>query len=743
VVDWTNAAGNYSLDDAANWSTLTRPGLLDIVHINAPTSQPLIGTSLSAQSLDSNAPLVLSGPLTVAQSGSFLNTLNVGGTVSLGADGLLTALAATTLTGGLDVGLDGSAMLFGGGQIHGDVSIAVDGDVTFAGGMFLVGSGVDFTGAGWTRINGAMVTHQGDISATHLALMSGILDGTGHLSILEQMSWSGGEQSGLTGTTDILSTAVLTIEGSADKILSGRTINNAGTTAWTNGAILANAGSTFNNQLGALFDLQGAVSWLDSSHGSELNNAGLFRSSGAIGSILIEAVFNTSGSVGVLAASLTLNGGGSLAGTAHIEQDSLFIFAGGTFSILGPFWAVGAGEIEIVSPTVIKLNSPMTVESIAIQPNTELNGASTLTVNKQFLWTGGMLINGGTVEIKQSLLIEGSDVKTLQGFNMTIVSQATVRWREGHILVNQNSVVEIEPEGLFQIEDDYEMDGDGSGLLLNFGKIAKTGARDQGVTMIKVPLDNHGDAATLGGVYVSAGQLELQGGGESASRFEATSPGCTIAIGNCTFTCYSGTVFAGEGITTVTALMIIPDQQIVDNLGHFKLEGLSFLRGSGPFHGIDSQFRNLAGATFTWTDGFLDHLVFVNFGRMEIAGPFVKTLQGSTLRNYKDVIWSGGDISFKISPLSNMNFCTIENYGRFEAQSDNTILNETGTNGRGPLGQDWVAFRNLINPDNQEQGLFIKTGGAQNTDLEVYFINAGLVQKPSGNILFSGGSEGL
>jgi hypothetical protein len=47
-----------------------------------------------------------------------------------------------------------------------------------------------FMGAGWTRINGAMVTHQGDISATHLALMSGILDGTGHLSILEQMSFS-------------------------------------------------------------------------------------------------------------------------------------------------------------------------------------------------------------------------------------------------------------------------------------------------------------------------------------------------------------------------------------------------------------------------------------------------------------------------------------------------------------------------------------------------------------------------
>jgi hypothetical protein len=135
------------------------------------------------------------------------------------------------------------------------------------------------------------------------------------------MIWSGGTQSGSSGTTDILSTAELDIEGSAVKTLTNRTINNAGTTTWSgDGAIEAGDGSTFNNQIAALFYLQGATSWLDSSSSSVLNNAGLLQKRGPEGTSVFEGQFNNSGQVSVQVASLALHGGGTLSGEFDITS---------------------------------------------------------------------------------------------------------------------------------------------------------------------------------------------------------------------------------------------------------------------------------------------------------------------------------------------------------------------------------------------------------------------------------------
>src|SRR2546423_9755913 len=93
------------------------------------------------------------------------------------------------------------------------------------------------------------------------------------------MNWTGGAMTG-SGITTISSGANLVISQTATKVIQQRTLNNLGTISWSGGQINGGLGTTWNNQAGALLDIQSDLPLVNPYSGSlTLNNAGLVKKS--------------------------------------------------------------------------------------------------------------------------------------------------------------------------------------------------------------------------------------------------------------------------------------------------------------------------------------------------------------------------------------------------------------------------------------------------------------------------------
>jgi hypothetical protein len=96
-------------------------------------------------------------------------------------------------------------------------------------------------------VSSGNVNVQTPASVSVLRLNGGTLAGISTLTVTN-MQWTGGQMTG-TGVTCIARSGQLVISGSSLKGFQGRTIENLGTTIWTNtGIILAGAGAVFCNQ---------------------------------------------------------------------------------------------------------------------------------------------------------------------------------------------------------------------------------------------------------------------------------------------------------------------------------------------------------------------------------------------------------------------------------------------------------------------------------------------------------------
>ncbi|MBX7218564.1 MAG: IPT/TIG domain-containing protein [Blastocatellia bacterium] len=127
------------------------------------------------------------------------------------------------------------------------------------------------------------VTVAGSASAQKLALMGGILSGSGVLNVGTVMTWAAGSiQSSL--TINIAAGADLIFTGSVTKTLSGSPqFNNAGVTTWDgfSGDILVSSGSpVFTNLKGGIFDIRNNATL---GAPGTFNNLGTLRKTSGVG----------------------------------------------------------------------------------------------------------------------------------------------------------------------------------------------------------------------------------------------------------------------------------------------------------------------------------------------------------------------------------------------------------------------------------------------------------------------------
>jgi len=187
-----------------------------------------------------------------------------------------------------------------------------------------------------------------------LHLDGGIVTGSGDLDVEGHVLWTAGSMSGA-GTLRIASSGRLTLEGNPRKVLSLRTLENAGHAEWRDAgswvltfdaAVRNLAGGELTLASSGLLDVYGPP-------GPMLENAGLLRKTTAA-ELMIEPTFRNSGRVVVEEGSLELlagyvqtGGATEVAAGAAIRSPEGFDIEGGTVEGDGSFPQLAAVEAPL------------------------------------------------------------------------------------------------------------------------------------------------------------------------------------------------------------------------------------------------------------------------------------------------------------------------------------------------------------------------------------------------------------
>ncbi|HET9529318.1 MAG TPA: HYR domain-containing protein, partial [Blastocatellia bacterium] len=261
--------------------------------------------------------------------------------------------------------------------------------------------------------DGTLIISGGDLlisaasTSNNLTINSGSMLSIGDtFAVSGNMTIAGGNVTG-GGTLAINSGAVLNITSGASFI--GVTVNNSGTTNWTNpGSIFMDSGAVFNNLPGGLFHAQNEGVDVFSMGGGAFNNSGEFRKSTSTGSVSFAGgvPFNNSGTVDVQLGTLsfgsgyTQTAGNLLLNGGDLSIDGTILIQGGALSGSGTIngSVSNGGQVNPGgSPGIINIAGDYTQTSTGVL-NIEIGG---LTAGTQYdrLIVGGIAMLDGTLNL--------------------------------------------------------------------------------------------------------------------------------------------------------------------------------------------------------------------------------------------------------------------------------------------------------------------------------------------------------
>ncbi len=239
-------------------------------------------------------------------------------------------------------------------------SYNVTGGTTASGGVANFLSPATVTSIGALTISGGSVNFStgNPITAPTLILSGGNLAGTDTLTITGATTWSGGNMCttvsagscatppGAQGAT--FTNGGITFPASAQLTLNGRTLNTAGTSAWTStpnpGDLLMQNAATINNS--GTWDIQND-SFVDlySGNPNTFNNAGTFQKSGGTTTTTTSGVYGTDGTF--------KNTGQVIAKAGNMNFLGTFAQTAGTTSLAGGSIATSTNPLSIQGGSVI------------------------------------------------------------------------------------------------------------------------------------------------------------------------------------------------------------------------------------------------------------------------------------------------------------------------------------------------------------------------------------------------------
>ncbi len=303
------------------------------------------------------------------------------------------------------------------------VSIAPGAGLKLSGGTFTLADTANITGAAgnYTVSGGTLAINSGTLQLPRLAFGGGTISGPGSVTVGDfamsggalaasaiiggNSTWTSGHWNG-PGTVQLASTATLDISTTNVHDFNQRSVANAGTITWREGALRSGNGSSFVNQTGAVF-LDSATSSISAAYGGSVTftNQGTYQKTA--GSTLVQIPFINAGSLVVSGGTLrftsnfTSSGGNvTLAGGATLTFDQGLSL--GTSALAGSGTITGnvtAGGLVSPgsSPGALAVTGNLTLLSTS-RFLAELHGPAQGT-DYDFLSVGGTAQLAGTLDL--------------------------------------------------------------------------------------------------------------------------------------------------------------------------------------------------------------------------------------------------------------------------------------------------------------------------------------------------------
>lgn len=413
-----------------------------------------------------------------------------------------------------------------------------------------------------------------------LVVSGGTLTGGGDVTVDGMLTWTGGT---LTGSGDTVANGGLVIDGSAPKLLDGRTLENVGSATWMGqGTLTGQNGAALVNRPGARFLAQSDATFDSPSSGAAFNNAGTFRKTGASGVTTFHAQFNNAGTVEVRAGTVSFTNGGSSSGAFQVAAGATLEFGLGTHTLGRDSSITGAGTVRIrggqagvthflgtygvTGATVIASGTFDVVDNLELSSLT-LNGGTlaavaNVSVTGLFSWSDGTVRGPGTVTSAGRLDLRGGEVD-----GVTFDNAGTAAVTGGLYAIN-GAVVNNLAGATFDIQADTTFQGSMFGLpaaFNNAGLLRKSVGN--ATTVFAIPLNNNGT------VDVQAGTLQLSGADSNGTftvEAEATLFFFAHVLGPMSRVSGAGTVQLGPGAVhvrtsfDVTGIIRITGQVFID-----------------------------------------------------------------------------------------------------------------------------------------------------------------------------------
>jgi uncharacterized repeat protein (TIGR01451 family) len=647
-------------------------------------------------------------------SDSSVRTFNNAGTVRKSAGAGTTSWEGILNNGGTVEVAAGTVSFSGAGLSSGTFTNAAGALLAWTSGAFELTNGAAFTGLGTWRIAGGTLNVSGGTTVSHTGtfeLTGGALGGAGNFTVPagSQFNWTAGTMA-TGGVFTVAAGGSLTLSSGSTKTLR-RQLDNAGTVTWSGGTVLGNDGPTFNNQAGALFNVQNDGAFFSTSDSSvrTFNNAGTVRKTAGTGTTSWDGVFNNDGTLSVRTGTLNLVGTGLSSGTFESTAGSQLTWTTtGTHELAGGATFTGAGTSRVASGT-LAVGAGVTVshEGTFELAGGTLGGAGNFTVpaGSQFNWTGGTLGTGGvfTVSSGGTVTISGAATKVLRRL---FVNTGTVTWTGGAVQGNSNPTFDNQAGGVLDLQTDntfFASSDSSTRTLLNAGTVRKSAGT--GTTVWQDVFNNTGT------VEVQAGTLQLTGSGLSSGAFTGAA-GTVLEWSAGTHQLANGTTFGLTGTRRVSG-------GTVDVLAGASLSAAGVLEVTGGTLGGAGAITVPADGAFSWTAGTLG-----TGGVFTVSAGATATLSSGstkTLRRQFDnqgtVTWTGGQVLGNNNPTFNNQAGAV-----FDVRADTTFFGSS--DGSTPV------FNN--------DGTVRKTAGTGSTVWQGTFNHNGLLELQQG--LFSFGT---
>jgi hypothetical protein len=365
----------------------------------------------------------------------------------------------------------------GGGAGSGTFNALASAMVEWTGGTFTLNPGAQLNGNGLYRLNDGNVTADPSLTVENLDIVSGTLGGTGTVTVVGQMLWTGGTMSG-SGRTIIAPGATLEAPIPSVAFLSGRTLENGGTILFSGSGNLGLTGTAvITNRPGGVFNFENESPFgLGGSANGRFDNAGTIRKSAGIGTstVVNGLTFNNSGAVEIQTGTLVLNGGftnhgtitlsagttnrlaggGSASGTFTAAASALVEWTASTFTLNPGAQLNGAGRYRLNGGT-LTANPDLTVENLdLIHPNSTLGGTGVVTIAGAMNWTSGTMSGSGRTIIPVGATLNAAIPSVAILTSRTLDNGGTVIWTgAGTFSVTVGAVLTNRPGALFQAQN--------------------------------------------------------------------------------------------------------------------------------------------------------------------------------------------------------------------------------------------------------------------------------------------------